>query len=227
LRDSLHFLDGADLALALLHFVGMVYLLLLLLMAPFESFAAPTAAPVTVNDPSVQAVQQEAIRYLSYDQHQLDSWDKKTKLAAALPRVQVGFQRDLKDTVSLTTRDNVSVSDGEVFVGPNESNFDQNFNQGTVIGVKALWYLDELVFNRDMLAASAERREWVRERNRVLQQVTEAYFTRRRLIQELKKRTDPLPIREKKKILLDRSTAVLDAGTGGWFSQQIRQGGLP
>lgn len=167
------------------------------------------------------------MRFLTYDQKEMDGWRKKTKIAAALPRLQVGFQRDLKDTVSLTTRDNVSISDGDVFIGPNESNYDQNFNQGTVIAVKALWYLDELVFNRNMLAASSERRDWVRERNRVLQQVTDAYFTRLRLIAELKKKTDPPPLREKKKFLLDQATAVIDADTGGWFSQRLQQGDAP
>jgi len=182
-------------------------------------FLAPHNAEA--REPSIQEVQEETLRYLGYNQSQIDGWDKKTKIAAVLPRLQVGFQRELKDVVSLTTRDNVSISDGSVFVGPNENNYDQNFNQGTVIGVKALWYLDQLIFNRDMLAASAERRNWVNERNRILQQVTEAYFTRRRLTQELKKRMDPLPIREKKKLLLDHVTAIIDADTGGWFSEQI------
>lgn len=189
----------------------MVVLLLLLFFA----------SPAVASEPPIQDVQQEAIRYLGYNQGQIDGWEKRAKISAALPRLQVGFQRDLKDTVSLTTRDNVSINDGDVFVGPNESNYDQNFNQGTVISVKALWYLDQLIFSRDILAASAQRREWIRERSRVLQQVTEAYFTRRRLIQDLKKKTDPPPIRERKKIMLDQSTAVIDAGTGGWFSQQM------
>jgi hypothetical protein len=196
----------------------MNLLLFFLLLFPLAASAA---------EPSIQAVQEEAVRWLTYDAQELEGWRKRAKTAAALPRLQVGFQRDLKDTVSLTTRDNVSISDGDVFVGPNESNYDQNFNQGTVFSVKALWYLDELVFNRNMLAASAERRDWVRERNRVLQQVTEAYFTRLRLIAELKKKTDPPPVREKKKRLIDQAAAVIDADTGGWFSRRLEQGAQP
>ena len=199
----------------------MILLLALLLWAP-NNAEARTRHPVPqIHEPSIQQVQEATLRYLGYNQAQFDGWDKKTKLAAALPRLQVGFQRELKDVVSLTTRDNVSVSDGTVFVGPNENNFDQNFNQGTVIGVKALWYLDQLIFNRDMLAVSEERRHWIDDRNRILQQVTEAYFTRRRLIMELKRHRDPIRIREQKKLLLDQATAVIDADTGGWFSQKI------
>jgi hypothetical protein len=205
----------------------MIFFLLFLLLVPVEANAVPHREGAPSREPSVQEVQQEAVRYLTYDQKEMEGWRKKAKIAAALPRLQVGFQRDLKDTISLTTRDNVSISDGEVLIGPNESNYDQNFNQGTVIGVKALWYLDELVFNRNMLAASSERRDWVRERNRILQQVTDAYFTRLRLITELKKKTDPPPLREKKKLLLDQVTAVIDADTGGWFSQRLQQGDSP
>lgn len=192
----------------------MNFLLLVFLLVPLTAAASQQA-------PTIQDVQRKAVRYLDVDEGQFKSWEKRTKVAAALPRLQVGFQRDLKDVVSLKTSDNISVKDGDVFVGPNENDYDQNFNQGTVIGVKAYWSLDQLVFNRDMLAVSAQKREWVRERGQVLQQVTEAYFTRQRLIAELKKRSDPPPIREKKKLQLDQATAVIDAHTGGWFSESL------
>ncbi len=202
----------------------MIFLILLLF---FFTPSTADARVSSVHEPTIQAVQQEAIRYLEFDQGRMDGWDKKTKLAAALPRLQVGFQRELRDVVSLTTKDNVSITGGDVLVGPNENNFDQNFNQGTTIGVKALWYLDQLVFNRDMLAASAERRAWIHQRGQVLEQVTEAYFTRRRLMKELRQRRDPIAVREKKKLLLDKASAVIDADTGGWFSAQIEKGEKP
>lgn len=160
---------------------------------------------------------------MGFDQKEMEGWKKKARWAAALPRIQVGFQRDLKDVVSLSTKDSVSITGGDVFVGPDENNFDQNFNQGTSFDVKAIWYLDELVFNRDSLMASSERRDWIRERTRTLEEVTESYFTRKRLIEELKKKEDPYPVREKKKLLLDQMTARVDAYTGGWFSEQLEQ----
>ncbi len=199
--------------------IGLLFLLFLM---------SPSAqASVSYGEPSVQEVQQAAIRYLGFDQGLMDGWEKRARWAAALPRLQAGFQRDLKDAVSLNTKDNVSISGGDVFVGPNESTFDQDFNKGTSFEVKAVWFLDELVFTRDSLAASAEKRDWVRERARTLQGVTEAYFTRQRLLLELKKKTDSLPVREKKKLLLDRANGTLDALTGGWFSRQMEKGVFP
>lgn len=106
-------------------------------------------------------------------------------------------------------------------MGPTQSNFDQNFNQGTAIDVKAVWYLNELLFNRDTLAVSSEKRDWMRERNRILQEVSEAFFTRHRLLKELKSKSDPIELREKKKMVLDQVNGTLDALTGGWFSKEI------
>ncbi|MBI3540953.1 MAG: hypothetical protein HY073_02285 [Deltaproteobacteria bacterium] len=174
-------------------------------------------------EPSIHEVQEETIRHLGFDQNETEKWEKQSRWSAALPRLQVGFQRDLKDVVSLTTKDSVSVTGGDVTVGPTQSNFDKNFNQGTSFDVRTVWYLNELVFNRDTLAASSERRDWMREKNRNLQEVTQAYFTRQRLVKELKKRQDPRAIREQKKLMLDQVTATIDAHTGGWFSQEMIQ----
>jgi hypothetical protein len=181
------------------------------------------SSPIDAREPSIHEIQREAVRYMGFDQKEIDGWKKKARWAAALPRIQVGFQRDLKDVVSLSTRDSVSIRDGDVFIGPDENDFDQSFNQGTSFDVKAIWYLDELVFSRDSLAASSERRDWIRERTRTLEEVTESYFARKRLMEELKKKQDPPEIREKKKFLLDQMTARVDAYTGGWFSEQLEQ----
>lgn len=198
--------------------IGMMILFLILL---------PLVAPAYGSEPSVQEVQAEAVRYSGFDREEMDGWRKKARWAAALPRLQAGFDRNLKDVVRLSTRDNVTIDDGEVVVGPNETDFDQNFDQGTSFEVKAVWYLNELVFSRDSLSVSAERLDWVRERNRVLQEVTEAYFTRKRLLQELRSKSDPPVLRERKKLLLDQATGALDAYTGGWFSRRIEKGDFP
>lgn len=207
-----------SLALFLLGYGRMIGFLLFLL------FLCPAAQAA---EPSVRDVQEEAVRYLGFNQGRMEGWEKRARWAAALPRLQAGFQKDLKDVVSLTTRDNISVTEGQVFVGPNENSFDKNFNQATSFEVKAVWFLDELIFTRDSLAASAEKRDWIRERARVLQGVTEAYFTRKRLAAELKQKADPAVIREKKKLMLDQANGTLDALTGGWFSRHMEKGFAP
>jgi len=196
---------------------------MIVLILLFSLFCSPAqAAWHAVQEPTIQEVQEQAVKFLGFDQRGIDGWQKRARWAAAMPRLQVGVQRELRDVVSLNTKDNVSITGGDVFIGPNENAFNQYLNQGTSFEVKAVWSLNELVFSRDSLAVSAERRDWLRERGRVLQVVTEAYFARKRLQSEIKIKTDPLPVREKKKLLLDQANGMLDALTGGWFSQQTK-----
>jgi hypothetical protein len=197
------------------------FLLILIILAG----AAEARDLEGLREPSVQEVQAEAVRRLGFDESEMEKWGRRARWSAALPQLQAGFQRDLKDVVRLSTRDSVSIRDGEVLVGPDENDFDQNFDQGTRFEVKAVWSLDELVFNRNSLSVSSERRDWVREKNRVLQEISEAYFVRRRLIGELRFPGGPSDLRDRKKLLLDQATGTLDAYTGGWFSRRIQQGG--
>lgn len=144
---------------------------------------------------------------------ELDQWKKRSHWAAALPRLQAGFTRQLRDVISLTTSDNVSVTGGDVFVGPAENDFDQSVNQASAFEVKALWYFSDLIFNRDELSVSHERREWLHETQKILREVTQSYLTWQRLKKNHRS--------EKNKILFDQSRAVLDAHTRGWFSREI------
>ena len=193
----------------------IVFIFLLLLSCPHHKSYA--------REPSLREVQEEATRFVGFDSVEIESWKKRARWSALLPRLQAGVSTDLKETVNLTTKDSVSVSGGSVFVGPSESNFDQNFNQGTSVDIRAVWYLNELVFNRDVLAASSEKRDWIRERNRTLQEITQAYIARKRLIKEVKSKSESELILEKKKMILDEAQATLDALTGGWYSEEIKR----
>lgn len=155
--------------------------------------------------PPLQEVQQESLRYSGYDHQEIREWKKKSKWSAALPRFQVGFDRQLKDIVKLTTRDNVSVSDGNVFVGPNENNFDQDTQQGLGVDVRAVWYLNELVFNEDRIEVSRETRNWLEDRGRLLERVTDFYYRWKR---------------ERNRSRKEEWAGYLDAYTGGWFSRE-------
>src|SRR5262245_19698892 len=92
---------------------------------------APSHAFEVTSGPSIQEVQAEAVRHLGFQESEIESWRKRARWSAALPQFQAGFQRDLKDVVRLTTQDSVLIRDGEVFIGPDQTDFDQNFDQGT------------------------------------------------------------------------------------------------
>lgn len=182
-------------------------LIILLLVPSLESEA---------REPTVGEVQEEASRVLGYDRQDFAAWKQRARWAAALPRLQLGWQRDLTKVAKLSTRDSVSISGGDVTIGPDESDFDESFDEGDRFDVKAVWYLDELIFSRDSLAVASEQRDWVREKSKVLEEVTEAYFARRRLLEQPDGRES-----HEKRGLIDQMTARLDAHTGGWFSSQL------
>jgi hypothetical protein len=120
----------------------------------------------------------------------------------------LGASRDLKDLVKLSTRDSVSVSGGDVVVGPDENNFDQNVQQGWGFDVRAVWYLDELIFRRESLDIARERRNWMEDRGRLLDKVTELYFSWKN---------------EKNLKLKEKWAGHLDSYTGGWFLGELKK----
>lgn len=158
--------------------------------------------------PELHEVQQMAVRESGYDRFELDQWKRRAKWSAALPRLQVGMDRDIKDVLKLTTRDNVSVTDDQVFVGPDENNFNQDFQQGIGVEVKAVWYLNELLFNQDQLDVSRERRSWLEDRTRLLEKVTRLYFAWKK---------------ERTTNLREELAGYLDSYTNGWFTEEVQR----
>ena len=140
-----------------------------------------------------------------------------------MPRLQFGFDRDLKDVSTLATKDNISISGGDVTIGPQERNLNENFNQGTSFDVRVVWELSELIFNRDELNINAMARSWVRERNVLLNDVEETYFERKRLLKFFNKPLSSLK-REEIEDRLEELTGHLDGLTDGLFSKKCSKG---
>lgn len=177
---------------------------------------------VIAREPTIHEVQQQALRYAGYDHDEISSWSKRSRWSAALPRLQVGFDRDVKDAVSLTTEDTVSISGGNVTVGPAQTDFDERLNRGTGFDVRAVWYLNELIFNRDQLDVSSEQRRWHQDRIRLLGEIHKAYFDREELREQLKNGSYPRQDKGHLERLFGERTAILDGLTGGWFSKELK-----
>ncbi|MBI1908812.1 MAG: hypothetical protein HYS22_01395 [Deltaproteobacteria bacterium] len=167
------------------------------------------------NEPTVQEVQEAALRYTGSNPMELESLKKKARWSAAMPRLQFGYARELKDVISLSSKDSVQVSGGNVFIGPDENDLSKNFNSGTSVDVRAVWYLNELVFNKDLLDVGVEQRNWNRERSRIASEVAELYYARRRVQEETVNNVHGRWLK------IAELTAQLDALTGGWFSQHL------
>lgn len=140
------------------------------------------------------------------------NWERKVRRAPLLPRLQFRFDRRLTNSVDVDVSDSVAVNSTGVTVGPTQQKEARDNDTDLTFEVKAVWFLDQLLFSQDDLGISAEARELAHERERLLGQARRFYFLRERLVKE-GARKNSLEIAE--------ASAALDALTGGWFSYRV------
>jgi hypothetical protein len=106
-----------------------------------------------------------------------------------------------------------------------ETNTPQDISATQTVGddlqlyAEARWKLNETIFNYQETAVMRENRYSAKERQKLLQTVTQVYFERKRAqikLGELKGAD-----RELAQLKVEQMNAELDALTGGWFSQQV------
>lgn len=206
-----------------------------LVAALSSPLAAPERSPAVSNAPPIALVQRKAIEHARLDPSEITSWKKRARLAPLLPKLQVSYERRIKNVVDVDVNDSVYVGSGGSAVGPPEGSYAANANLDNDIGVKAVWSLNETIFNPDMLAVSEEARMLARERQAILAEVNKNYYERDRTAGEIgflseQQRQKPRDekIRQEifmKRVAIDEAVAALDALTGGWFGGQIKQRG--
>ncbi len=185
-------------------------------------FAMLSGLPVQVvaKVPPVSEVYRQALLVADLAGNQVESWRRRARWKAALPQLRLTFQRDLGDQFRFTSKDNVSISGGEVTIGPDKQDLVRDFDAGMRFQVTTVWYLDELVFNRDTIVVSQERRRRSEERRLILERVSHLYFQRLKLLDLLKEKSQ---LSDKKRrearYTIAEATAQLDALTDGWFSR--------
>lgn len=184
--------------------------------------------------PTIAEVQLKAIEHARLEPSEISSWKKRARMQAFLPQLSVEYERRTRYLVDIGITDSVYVGSNGVVVGPEEGNYNYNNNADQNVVVKAVWSLNETVFNPDMLNVSAEARRLAVDRQMILGEVTRNYFERERLAgeigyleDEVGKSPEPERIRHEiflKSVSIKEATAGLDALTGGWFSESIRDG---
>lgn len=173
------------------------------------------------NLPSLSELYQQALRVMGLHSPDAEHWRSRARWKAILPQLRVGFQRDLKDQFRFTNQDNVSISGGEVTVGPDEQDLLRDFDAGTRFQATAVWYLDELVFNRDAILVSQERRRLQEERFVLLKELSNRYYSRLEAIKKLHSHALSASERLKLERHVEQVSAELDVLTDGYFSRAI------
>lgn len=178
-----------------------------------------------IGAPALQQVAEQALRYARLEPGAIREWEKKVRKSALLPRFQFGFERRVKNGVDVNVEDSVAVNSSGITIGPAQSKQVQTGDNDFNFDIKAIWYLDQLLFSRDHLDISQEARYLSLERERILSQVRQFYFQRERGLKELKllKQSGATSIaKELKELEIAEAIAGLDNLTGGWFSAQIQ-----
>lgn len=172
---------------------------------------------------SLHELEKAALRYSDLEASEIQKWKSRSKWAAAMPRVMVGYDQKAAIQVNNSLQDSVSVTSSGVTVGPPEANLNQdnNFNRG--FEAKAYWELSELVFSKDQIAISSEARYRQLIRGQLLDELQQAYFERKKLfIQMGNKPTEEWTAGLR--IRLEEIEAKLDSLTGGAFSKLKGEG---
>lgn len=168
--------------------------------------------------PSLVEVHRHALQAAGLEPSTVTRWEKRVQWMAAVPQMRVTVQRDLDEQFRFTSKDKISISGGSVTVGPDEHDFVRDYDAGTRIQATAVWYWDRLVFNREALLVSQERRRRHEERLNLIDRVSELYIQWLDAQDRLDKKAQLGQAMQRKLryALLDRA-ARLDVLTNGWF----------
>lgn len=156
------------------------------------------------NEPTIKELHKAAIEYVQViNPRKIENLRSQARVKAILPEVSVDYDR------TITSYANSSSTRFEV--GPSDW------------GVSLKWSLSDLIWSEQQRLIDGQARLMVVLRNDILDEVNKIYFERRRVKIELANLSyqDERKLWEKK-IKLEELTASLDALTGGYFSQHLK-----
>lgn len=198
---------------------------LIVLSAPVMAYAQDSAKDILQHyksEPTVEATMQAALDYAGISTDRLESLYTRAQASRALPKkVSYEFTTRMRDTDRPQTKVSYDSANKPTSTAVTDYQEDQDYDQHKV---RAEWELSGLVYNTDTLNVYKQMGSVSKERDRILREVTKAYFARRK--QQVAMEMDPnvdVMTRLQQELQLQELTAQLDALTGGWFSKQIKK----
>ena len=171
--------------------------------APLHTRRAKQGEDEDTREPTIQQIQQAAIEYAQViDINWISAQRRLARLKAILPE----FSLDYDKTIS--TYNNSTLT--RFAVGPRDW------------GISLKWNFSDLIWSEQQRLIDSQVRLLVKLRQDILDEVTRLYFERRRLKSELS--SCSLPAKEQEKRLrIEEITALLDALTGGYLSENVEK----
>jgi len=165
------------------------------------------------DEPPINVIQRAAAKYAEVEPEKIIEWRKNAAKKALLPQLSIGVNRNVTDLWHWETGSSTRAGDDVLVPGNDAIGWD----------VTLSWDLGDIIWNNDQTSIDVRSRLMVQLRDDILDEVTKLYFERIRVKMEL----NNLGIEERKKRLekelrLQELTASLDALTGGFFSQRLK-----
>lgn len=166
-------------------------------------------------EPSINQVQRAALDYAAMHPEIFDNMATRTRARALVPDVTLQVTSDVDDEVrTLGNRTNAGTLED---FATTETNRDLLQLRGEL-----KWKLGDLVFSSQETAIARENRYSAKERQKLLQTVTQVYFERRRAqIDLLLSPPAEAGARALAELKIAQLTGELDALTGGRFSRLV------
>jgi hypothetical protein len=194
--------------------------MLVAVLSPAAARAAePTEEQILAHfkaEPTVQQVQDAAIRYYQVHPDRIRSLRINAQLKALVPTVSGGFSNYL-------TTSKRKLSDGLYLVLPFKEDEQVN-GDSRGFSISATWSLDRLVFNAEVLDVQS----LIGILDGVVREVTTVYYIRRRLqIDTLLRPPTDLASKISNNIRIEELTGLIDAMTGSFMSREIKKRSSP
>ncbi len=159
------------------------------------------------HEPSVNQVQQMAVRYADVDPEKIRHWKSAAQKKAILPTLSVGLDRSATELFHWDTGANPdALTKGKDFM-----DWD----------VSVSWNLGDLIWNDDQTSIDSRSKLMVELRDDILDQVTRLYFERRRIQIELRTLNLDPATKIAKEMRVAELTALVDSLTGEEFSRNM------
>ncbi|MGK0358952.1 MAG: hypothetical protein ACI9U2_001246 [Bradymonadia bacterium] len=170
-------------------------------------------------EPNVNQVQRAALDYAQLHPEIFDNMRSRTRTRGLLPQVTIRVTQDSDDVNRGVT--SFSLDDTNRSLAEKVSATETKYELLQLTG-QARWELGDLVFSRNEPAVVRENRFAAKERQKLLQLVTQLYFERRRAqLDLLLSPPAEAGARALAELKIAQLTAELDALSGGRFSRMI------
>ena len=169
------------------------------------------------HEPGIHEVHRMAIEYAEVSHEKIKDWRRQARQRAWLPSLDIGVDGD-RDWSSSDSIWGSYTNGGQHYVGPDDK------TRGEDIGWDASlsWDLADLVWSSDQTTIDSRSKLMVELREDILNEVTRLYFERRRnQIELVLDEGADWRIRMDKEMRVAELTALIDALTGGGFSEGL------